>query len=471
MVVKLVKWGEYVMKIVILAGGGGKRLFPLSRSNYPKQFLEIDSNGPLLVQTVKRFLNIEKPENIIIVTNEKYTIHVKSDLKKCGAEKAHIISEPCPKNTAPAVALAVKYCIGELHADKDEAIFVAPSDHIIKPVDEFTKKVKECLECALLGKIVTMGVIPTKPDTGYGYIKVSLKYKKGFNVEKFVEKPDEVTAKKYFKDPSYYWNSGMYCFTVGTFIEEINKYSNQLYNYMTNKTYELFLKDFDALESISFDYAIAEKSDKIINIPLDIYWNDVGSWDSIYDYLNKDKQGNINIGKCNTVECKNTMIMAKDRLVTAVGLEDLLVVETSDALLISRKGESQKVKDVFEKIVHREEAHEHPKIVRPWGSYEVITKAEGYKVKKVSVLPGQKLSLQLHNHRSEHWIVINGEATVIIGGDDERVVRKNESIYVPKKTLHRLINKGDKMLELIEVQNGSYLGEDDIERFDDAYGR
>jgi len=459
------------MKIIILAGGGGTRLYPLSRSNYPKQFLSIDSDVSLLAKTINRYRLIADPKDILIVSNQKYLYYIKEELAKCNAQDCHIISEPCSRNTAPAIALAVKYCMDKFSSTGKEQFFVAPADHLIEPEDEFAQKVLECIEYTRDGKIVTIGVKPTKPETGYGYIKASEKYKNGFTVESFVEKPDLNRAIEYIENGEYFWNAGMYSFTLSTFFEELKKYHVQLYDFLSTKSYELFIKDFDKLKSISIDYAVAEKSSKIVMVPLDIYWNDVGSWDSFYDYIEKDTDGNVQLGDCKTIDCKNSLIMSNHRLVAAVGLEDTIVVETDDVIMVAKKGESQRVKEVYESLKDRTEAHEHTTAHRPWGTYTVLSQGEKFKVKLITVNPGQALSLQLHNHRSEHWIVTSGEASVIIGCDDERVIHKNESIYVPKGTKHRLMNKSTDPLIIIEVQNGDYVGEDDIVRFDDVYGR
>ncbi|MDP4181558.1 MAG: mannose-1-phosphate guanylyltransferase/mannose-6-phosphate isomerase [Bacillota bacterium] len=459
------------MKIIILAGGGGTRLYPLSRSNYPKQFLNIDSDMSLLGNTINRYMRIVQPKDILIVSNKKYIYHVQEELNKCGAKDAQIISEPCARNTAPAIALAVRYCIDKLSVDEKEQFFVAPADHIITPEDSFARKVLQCFEYTLDNKIVTLGVKPDKPETGYGYIKAAQKYKEGFIVDKFVEKPDLDTAKQYLKDGNYYWNGGMYSFNLITFFDELKLHHPQLYDYLSTKKYERFVDDFDKLKSISIDYAIAEKSSNIVTVPLDVYWNDVGSWDSLYDYMDKDSQGNVQLGDCKTIDCRNSLLMSNNRLVAAVGLENTIVIETDDVIMVAKKGESQRVKEVYESLKNRTEAHEHTTNHRPWGYYTILSESDKYKVKQITVNPGQSLSLQLHNHRSEHWVVTSGQATVIIGCDDERTIHKNESIYVPKGTRHRLMNKSVEVLEIIEVQNGDYVGEDDIVRFDDVYGR
>jgi mannose-1-phosphate guanylyltransferase/mannose-6-phosphate isomerase len=457
------------MKIIILAGGGGTRLFPMSRTNFPKQFLSIEEDKSLLGMTIERFLKICEPKDIVIVTGKKYYYQVEEELNKIGCTETNIVAEPCPRNTAPAIALAVKYCIDVLNTDDNEVFFVAPSDHIINPIEKFCEKVIDSLEAARAGKLVTLGINATKPETGYGYIKATTAEGKTFKVDRFVEKPDYNTAVEYLKQGGYYWNAGMFGFSQRTFLDELKSHAQQLFSYMTTKSYDDFMNEFVNVSSISIDYAIAEKSERIAMIPMDIYWNDVGSWDSIYDYYPKDDEGNVLKGDTKIFECKNSMIVSNNRLIVGIGLEDILVVDTDDVIMVSKRGESQKVKEIYNEIKDRNEAHDHTTCSRPWGTYQILSEDAGYKVKKICVFPGRKISLQTHQKRSEHWIVINGEATVVIGGDDARVVRKNESIYVPKQTMHRLMNFGQEILEIIEVQNGTYLGEDDIQRYDDMY--
>ena len=459
------------MKVVILAGGGGTRLFPLSRSAYPKQFLQIDGEQSLLVQTVMRFLSIVSPSDILVITNADYQHHVQAELADCKAQAAHIVLEPAGRNTAPAIALAMRYCVDKLAADKHEVMFVAPSDHIVRSQQEFAAAVQKAEHMARQDKLVTLGIQPDKPESGYGYIHVGDAYGDGFVVADFKEKPDQARAEKYLADGGYYWNSGMFAFTIGCMSEELKKYQPAIYQSMALSVADM-LANFPQMPNISLDYAVAEKSKKMLMIPFQGYWNDIGSWDAIYNAMEKDKDGNAVKGDCLPLHCKNTLMMSRSRLLAGIGLEDLLVVETDDVIIVAHRGESQQVKALVAELKRqgRKEAEESTTVYRPWGSYTVMGEGNGYKMKKIRVTPGQKLSLQLHYHRSEHWVVIGGTAKVTVG-ETEKIVHRNESVYIPLTTKHRLENPGKIPLEVIEIQNGDYLGEDDIVRFEDRYGR
>ncbi|MDT8903874.1 mannose-1-phosphate guanylyltransferase/mannose-6-phosphate isomerase [Anaeroselena agilis] len=458
------------MKIIILAGGGGTRLFPLSRANYPKQFLKLGGPHSLLAQTVARFLPLVAAKDIVIVTNHDHLHHVRAELSACSATAAHIILEPVGRNTAPAVALAARYCIDKLGADDNELLLVTPSDHLVGNPAAFVQAIRQA-STAAGSRIVTFGVRPDKPETGYGYIQAGAKQGDAYIVDSFKEKPDAQTAERYLKAGNYYWNSGLFAFTVGTFADELSRHQPAIHAGL-EQSYEALLERFADLPDISLDYAIAEKSDRIVTIPLDADWSDIGSWDAIYDVLPKDAAGNAIHGDCLPVSCRDSLILGHSRLIAGIGLEDILVVETDDVILVAKKGESQKVKEIVAELKARgrREAAEHTTVYRPWGRYSVLGEGPGYKLKKIVVNPGQRLSLQLHHHRSEHWIVIGGTAKVTIGAQ-EQMVHENESAFVPVSTKHRLENPGKIPLEMIEVQNGKYLEEDDIVRFDDIYGR
>lgn len=459
------------MKVVILAGGGGTRLFPLSRTCFPKQFMKIDGKESLLTQTVQRFLPVVQPSDIVIVTNKEYIHHVKSDLAAARASEAHILLEPEARNTAPAIALAARYCQDVLGATDDEVMFISPADHVIHPIEEFIRSVREGIEAARLQKVVTFGIKPTGPETGYGYIQAGKPFDFGYTVKSFREKPDRVTAEAYVAAGNYFWNSGMFAFTLGCFFDELKAHQPEIYE-LAQAPYVDVMAAFADMPSISIDYAVAEKSSRVITIPLASYWNDIGSWDAIYDVLPKDSSGNAIKGDCMPIDCRNSLMMGQSRLIAGIGLQDVLIVETDDVIVVAQKGESQKVKDLVSKLKAqgRREADEHTTMYRPWGSYTVMGEGPGYKMKKIVVNPGGCLSLQMHYHRSEHWIVIAGTAKVTIGEADQ-MVHENEGVYIPQSTKHRLENPGRIPLEIIEIQNGKYLGEDDIVRYEDIYGR
>lgn len=473
------------MKAFILSGGGGTRLFPLSRDKYPKQFLKIFDGESLIQKTVKRILkHVKSIDNCIFLTNKEYTYHIKSQISefyKCTlCEPKNIIQEPVKRNTAPAIALGIVWMLENNIANNDETVIVLPSDHLISPEAKFIEYVQLAEYAAKLGFIVTFGIKPFRPETGYGYIEASAnKVEENiFYVKSFHEKPKYEIAQQYLNKGSFYWNSGIFCFTVKTFLSELEKFNPQIYNLIKDKTYKEVVENFEKMPDISIDYAIMEKTDKAVVIPADLNWSDLGSFDSIYDVLPKDESNNVVLGNSVLIDSLDNLIISNNQLVAGIGVRDMLIIQTPDFLLVSKRGESQKVKNLYNILSQKEDMKEmissHVTDYRPWGSYTVLDKGERYKIKRITVKPGESLSLQMHYHRSEHWVVVKGTALVITEEDGqlrEHYVRENESFFIPKTVKHRLKNPGKVMLEIIEIQSGEYLGEDDIVRFEDKYSR
>lgn len=453
------------MKVIILAGGGGTRLFPLSRDCYPKQFLHVIGDKSLLAQTIERFLGLVEANDIIIVTNERYIFHVQSELKTINAQEAHIITEPMGKNTAPAIALAQSYCQDVLQCDDDEILFVSPSDHLIKPIEDFQDLIRNAQDVAK-DNIVTLGIKPTKPEIGYGYIEAEKNNNLAKEVISFKEKPDLATAKEYIASGNYYWNGGMFMFSIVTMQAELTKYMPSIID-ITQNGYQYAVDNFVNMPDISIDYAVAEKSQKMMMIPMEnIYWNDIGSFDAIAEVLS-DKDKNVFKGDILAENCTDTMIIGDTRLIAGIDLENLMIIDTPDALLVAKKGESQKVKNIVNKLkqAKRKEAKENVTMYRSWGKYTLLTESKGYRVRKIEMDPGASLTMQMHYHRSEHWTVISGTGKTIIN-DRESIFTENQSTYIPMGVKHKLSNPGKIPLIIIEVQSGKYINEDDIVVFE-----
>jgi mannose-1-phosphate guanylyltransferase/mannose-6-phosphate isomerase len=461
------------MKALILAGGSGTRLWPASREAYPKQFLKLGDERSLLQQTLERLLKIVSPQDILLLTNEQYEFLVLSDVNEVSESLTDaILLEPAKRNTAPAIALGMKYCLEKLKTSPKEVLFVCPSDHIIKPVEKFVEYVKLAEKVAKQGYLVAFGIKPIYPETGYGYIKITGEDLGGYyTVERFTEKPHLETAKRFLTEGNYFWNSGMLAFTIETMIEELKLHASEIYQ-LFDQPLDDMIATFPKMPDIPIEYAVMEKSKRVVAIPMDIYWSDIGSWDSLYDALDKDEKANVILGGVLAKDTESCLVIGNKRLIATVDLKDLIIVETDDVILVAKKGSAQKVKHVVEelKTKRRIEVLEHRTIYRPWGEYTVLEEGPGYKIKRIVVKPGAKLSLQMHHHRSEHWVVVKGTAKVTIG-DKVMYIHENESAYVPKSTPHRLENPGKIPLEIIEIQNGEYVGEDDIVRLDDEYGR
>lgn len=455
------------MKVVVLAGGGGTRLWPYSRGRFPKQFLHFGNEHTLLQKTLLRSARLVPFSDILLVTQQEYVALVQQQLKEIDPMMSStLLVEPERKNTAPAIALAVCYLISQGCA-KEEPLFIVPSDHLVTPENAFSSMISGALKEAEKGRLVLFGIKPSKPETGYGYIRADSEG----NVEEFVEKPDSKTACGYLLSGRYLWNSGMFLFEIKTYLEELSLHASIFANQI-EAGYEAFVRDFCELPALSIDYALMEKSKSAFVMPLDVSWSDVGCWDSVYDMLEKDEHRNASIGNVCAIETKNCLIVSNKRLVSTMGLEDLFIVETDDALLIGKKGESQKVRQLYEELQRQEfkESQESLTVHRSWGAFTILEEGPRYKIKRIVVEPLAKLSLQKHYHRSEHWVVVKGCAKTTIG-TEEKLIYENESVFVPKGCVHRLENPGKVRLELIEVQVGEYVGEDDIVRLEDIYQR
>lgn len=478
---------------VIMAGGSGTRLWPLSRTAFPKQFLSLGYDETMLQQTVSRLegLNTSAP---IIITNENHRFLVAEQLRQMG-QSASILLEPVGRNTAPAIALAAFQALGDSNTNQAEApvLLVLAADHVIKDTGAFQAAVRKLEPAVNDGKFGTLGIVPTEPATGYGYIKTGAETSGLFSVEQFVEKPDAETAQSYLDAQCYYWNSGMFMVRADRYLEELKRYQPEMYaaceaaTANTEQDYDFVRIDKDAFMACpddSIDYALMEPltddpaNSQVVVAPLDAGWSDVGSWSALWDIADKCEDGNSVLhagkGEGETIlkDTRNSLISTSDRLVSTLGVDDLVIVDTKDALLVAHRDKVQDVKKIVAQIKEQGGGqHEfHREVYRPWGRYDSIDNGERYQVKRITVKPGAKLSVQMHHHRAEHWIVVSGTASVT-NGDKTFLVTENESTYIPIGQVHCLENPGKVDLEMIEVQSGSYLGEDDIVRFKDVYGR
>lgn len=461
------------MKVVILAGGSGTRLWPISRQSFPKQFLSFGGQNSLLQKTVLRFLQVAKAKEIVVVTSPSYLHLVQKQLRLIDPNtEIQVIVEPVSKNTAPAIALAIKYFQETQGATPSDTVIVTASDHLLTPEEKVKASILQANSIAEQGHLVTFGIRPHKPETGYGYIRMNSNPEGHvYAIEEFVEKPSYEKAMQFLIDGNYVWNAGIFTLSIATFWREIQEHAPEIYT-LSTVPYETMLKNFANMPDISIDYAVMEKAKGGKVLPLDVGWSDVGSWDSVYEILDKDSDQNVKIGDVLAIDTKNSLLYSEKRLISVIGLEDVMVVETEDALFVAKKGHSQKVKQLVHQLKKggKKESVEHTSSERPWGNFTILEEGPRYKIKKITVDPLQTLSLQMHYHRSEHWIVVRGTAKVKIG-EAEKLLHENESIYVPQATVHSLSNPGKLPLEIIEVQVGEYLHEDDIIRFKDAYGR
>lgn len=467
---------------VILAGGSGTRFWPLSRESWPKQMLQIVGEDTLLRQSIRRLNGFISLDHVFIVTTDKLGQDIKTHLNVFGkhANQIKIIREPCGRNTAPAIGLASLYV---KKMDPEALMMVMPSDHVIKEVKKFEEDVSKAVAGAEKDYLVTFGIQPNKPETGYGYMKVKEDTAPGLTLkrlDKFVEKPDLETAKTYLKEGNYFWNSGIFLWKVSKIMGEIERYMPEMYwglerieeSLGTENEKETIETVYLEMDSQSIDYGVLEKSNDVLTLPASFDWSDVGSWPALDDVLEHDSHGNIIRGNAIGLDNHHSIIFGGDRLLAAIGLQDMVVVDTPDATFIAPKERTQEVRKIVEELKRngKEEHSVHLTVERPWGSYTVLEKGDRYKIKRIEIKPQEKLSLQAHRHRSEHWVVISGTAKVM--RDNEiYYVHPNESTYIPVSTKHRLENPGKVPLQIIEVQNGDYVEEDDIERFEDDYGR
>lgn len=466
---------------VILAGGSGTRLWPLSRQLYPKQLIDIYNEKTMLQNTVLRLDGIESIGSPIIVCNEDHRFMAAQQLKQIHIQSLSIILEPVGRNTAPAIALAA---LKAMEYEEDPILLVLPADHVIEKKGDFHAAITAALTYAESDNLITFGIIPDSPETGFGYIKKADLLDPGTGackIDRFVEKPDLDTAQKFFDSGSYCWNSGMFMFKAKAIIKELETHAPEIMlpckglvaaGIKDLDFFRLSLDGFKDIPSDSIDYAVMEKTSKGIVIPFDAGWNDLGSFDALWQAGKKDECSNVIKGDVMTHNVKGSYISSESSLITAIGIENFVVVETKDAILISPRDQVQDVKKIVNQLKdhNRQEIVSHRKVYRPWGSYETVDSGHRFQVKRITVNPGAKLSLQKHFHRAEHWTVVSG-AAIVTRGEDEVLLKEDESTYIPLGTLHRLENPGKIPLELIEVQSGSYLGEDDIVRFDDVYGR
>ena len=471
---------------VILSGGAGTRLWPVSREGHPKPFMALADGQTLLAKTYRRALQVveavdtESRPEVLTVTNRDYYFMSRDEQDSSGVNGGFIL-EPFGRNTAPAVAVAAH--VVQQRYGAGAVMLVLAADHLIHNQTAFNTAVQSAVALAEQDHLVTFGIVPTAPETGFGYIQRGDAVSAGYKVRRFVEKPDQVTATGYLESGEFLWNSGMFCFKAGVFLDELARHAPDIATTVAECWADMQApKNPDVLEipsalfatvpDLSVDYAVMERSDRVAVVPGDFGWSDIGSWNAVRDLAKPDSEGNRIVGEAILVGAQNTYVQAEDRLVAAVGVRDLMVIDTPDALLILDPDKSQDVKQVVSRLKKTDhEAHRlHRTVVRPWGTYTVLEDSNHFKIKRIEVKPGQSLSLQMHHHRSEHWVVVSGVAKVT-NGDQEILVKRNESTYIPAGQKHRLQNPGTLPCVMIEVQCGDYLGEDDIVRFEDNYGR
>ncbi|AIY64599.1 mannose-1-phosphate guanylyltransferase/mannose-6-phosphate isomerase [Pseudoalteromonas piratica] len=459
---------------VILSGGSGTRLWPLSRKHYPKQFLKLTSDYTMVQETALRLKGLNNP---IAVCNEAHRFIIAEQLNEIGQSPSAVILEPVARNTAPAIALAA---LKASELNENAVLVILAADHVINDTVGFQKAVEAAIKEAENDSLVTFGVVPEKPEAGFGYIQAQVEGQLSA-IKRFVEKPDLETAKQYVESGDYYWNSGMFVFKAKSFLEELSEHDPDMYQ-TVKRAFEQASCDLDFTRipkeefalcpDNSIDYAVMEKTQKGMVLPISVGWNDVGSFSALWEVLNKDNNGNANLGDVKNIDSENCLVQSENQFVATIGVKDLVVIGTKDSILVAHKDRVQDVKKVVQYMSDTERCEHllHREVHRPWGKYDSVDNGERYQVKRITVKPGASLSKQMHHHRAEHWIVVSGTAIVEVD-EKETLLSENQSIYIPLGSVHRLTNPGKVNLELIEVQSGSYLGEDDIVRFNDVYGR
>jgi mannose-1-phosphate guanylyltransferase len=459
---------------VVMAGGSGTRLWPLSRAGHPKQFLTLNGDKTMLQQSIHRLSDLA-PADYITICNEEHRFLVAEQLRELDAS-SQILLEPVGRNTAPAIALAAL-----ANKEIDPLLLVLAADHVIADQEAFTEAVMKAVPLAEAGKLVTFGIVPTEPHVGYGYIRAGVPVDSAYTVVSFTEKPDVSTAEKYLLEGGYYWNSGMFLFKASSYLTELKEHRPDIAE-ACEKAMECVSRDLDFIrvDSMTFelcpddsiDYAVMEKTEHAVVVPMDAGWSDIGSWSSLWDASDKDQSGNVITGDVMLLDVENSLVSSDDKLLALVGLSDVVVASTKDATLVAHKDRAQDAKIIASnlKAEGRPEWALHREVYRPWGKYDSVDQGERYQVKRITVNPGAKLSVQMHHHRSEHWVVVSGCAKVT-NGSKTFLLSENESTYIPVGEIHALENPGKVPLEIIEVQSGSYLGEDDIVRLQDNYGR
>ena len=471
---------------IIISGGSGERLWPASREFFPKPFIVMPDGQSLIKKAFERAIGQDDVSEVVTVTNREHYFKTKSEYQMASdVVKTSYILEPMGRNTAPAIAMAASYAAA-MHGD-ETILLILPADQLISDGEGFREAVEQARILAQQGKLVTFGITPSRAETGYGYIHFGAKSlagtTRGYSVERFVEKPDKATAETYLRDGKHLWNAGIFCFMAGAFLRELAQHAPELltaarrampadWSQAQTSYIELPEAEFAAIPSISIDYALMEKSKNVAVVACDIGWNDVGSWGAMSSLIPPDENGNRILGNVLTHEVSDCYIRASDRLIGALGVKDLIIIDTPDALLLAARESAHQVKQIVSQLKQRsdETSKQHRTVFRPWGTYSVLQESVGYKIKRIEVSPGQKLSLQRHKNRSEHWVVVAGRARVHNNGAVLEL-GPSESTYIPAGHKHRLENIGEDILLLVEVQCGDYLGEDDIERFDDSYGR